>query len=89
MISAMLCKEALKVYFKVSVFLLLKAYGFEEHFVFYLTAEASIVNAAKVDEVERAASHYKECINAIRAVRMSEVVYLAAVCRKSELTYTK
>lgn len=59
----MLGKEALKVYFKASVFHFFEAYRFEKHFIFNLSAEARIVNAAKVDEVERAATHYKERVN--------------------------
>lgn len=89
MISAMLGKESVKIYFKASVILLFEAYGLQKHFVLYLSAEASVVNTAKVYEIERAAPHYKEGVNTIRTVRVSQIVYLAAVCGKAELAYAK
>ena len=56
MIFTMIGEEALEVYLEYALVVLLEAYGAEQGFVLYLSYIDGVMNAAKVDKVERSSS---------------------------------
>ena len=96
---AVVCKEALKIYFIFALGILLEANGAEKRLVVGLSYIERSVNAAEIDEIKSASTHYEQrfkirgvaSLLVGRLVSVGELGYIVdktALCCQLELTHT-
>ncbi len=81
-------KKTAKIHIIGSVFPLFEPDGRNKSGIDSLgKGEKSVVNAAKIDEIEHGTRHYKECLKIVSVVRGTKIVNESALFFESELSY--
>ena len=82
---AVVGEKALEIYFKASRVGLFKSDGFKKRFISDLTYVYSVMYARKVDKIERASAHNKECFKIFEILAGRDVVNEPALVGELEL----
>ena len=88
-VLAGLVEEVCQIYLVSACLVFAKANGADQGFVIVVGIEECAMHAAKINKVERGASHNEHSLKIVSSLSGCEVVYHSALGAESELTHPR